>query len=80
MTLAEFYTDTDQEGVEEVYNTDTIFTVDGSQSNNKLLAELEHLVIQFRTTVKKANYPLNYGCCRGNCCNMVYTNLFHSYD
>jgi hypothetical protein len=46
----------------------------------KLMSEFEELVINFRNTVSMANYPINFGCCRGNCCGLIYTNLFHSYD
>lgn len=36
-TISEFYADSETESGPELFNTETIFTVDGSQANNQLM-------------------------------------------
>ena len=52
-----------------------------SESNQKLLSDLEKLTIEFRQIITQANNPINYCfCCRGNCFGLKFINLFHSND
>ena len=56
-----------------------IWLVD-SEENSKLMDECEVLTTQFHDVINRANYKVNYGCCRGNCFGLKYVNVFHTLD
>lgn len=74
-SFAEYFGDDSQ-----LFLNDRPINLQNTDECKKLLSEYEKLVIQFRQFLKKANAPVNVGCCRTSCCGMYYRNLFHSND